>query len=355
MIVKDEADIIGRCLDSVLPLVDCAVLVDTGSTDGTQAIIRAKLDEYDVPGYVHSRPWVDFAHNRNEALEMLAPFALDYALMIDADEELVTSGPLVLGLDCYDIETRLDGLRYNRVQLFRNRPGFKWRGILHEYLELPEGATRGPLANAYVRSHRDGARGKNPAKYYDDACTLAGAYDAETDPALKARYLFYMAQSYRDAHVIDSAISAYERRAVLGGWSEEVYISILNVARLKEQYRPGSNAEILGAYMLAIKHSPKRLEAFHDAARFARKIEHFEIAVLLASACHLTPPAGALFVEKWIYDYGLKDEFAVASYWAGFPGVCEVVCRQILDRTGLPPEVRERVQRNLELSQQNGG
>ncbi|MGW8788902.1 glycosyltransferase, partial [Heyndrickxia sporothermodurans] len=38
MIVKNEASVIRRCLDSVRPLIDTWVIIDTGSTDGTQDI-----------------------------------------------------------------------------------------------------------------------------------------------------------------------------------------------------------------------------------------------------------------------------------------------------------------------------
>lgn len=36
MIVKNEEDILARCLDSVKELVDEIIIVDTGSTDGTK-------------------------------------------------------------------------------------------------------------------------------------------------------------------------------------------------------------------------------------------------------------------------------------------------------------------------------
>ncbi len=85
MIVKDEAPVIRRCLDSVRPLIDHWVIVDTGSTDGTQDIIREHLK--DLPGELHERPWRDFAHNRSEALALARPHA-DYSLIIDADDVL---------------------------------------------------------------------------------------------------------------------------------------------------------------------------------------------------------------------------------------------------------------------------
>ena len=85
MIVKNEAPVIRRCLDSVQPIVDYWVIVDTGSTDGAQDIIREHLR--DLPGELHERPWRDFAYNRSEALALARPHA-DYSLIIDADDVL---------------------------------------------------------------------------------------------------------------------------------------------------------------------------------------------------------------------------------------------------------------------------
>ena len=85
MIVKNEAPVICRCIDSVRPIIDYWVIVDTGSIDGTQDIIRQQLS--DLPGELHERPWRDFAYNRSEALE-LARGKSDYTLIIDADDSL---------------------------------------------------------------------------------------------------------------------------------------------------------------------------------------------------------------------------------------------------------------------------
>src|SRR5689334_12175011 len=116
MIVRNERTVIRRCLASVLPLIDYWVVVDTGSSDGTPEVVIDCLR--DVPGELFRRPWVDFAHNRNEALDY-AQGRGDYVFVIDADEVLeIDAGfrkSLLTG-DAYFLESRFSGLVYRRRQ-----------------------------------------------------------------------------------------------------------------------------------------------------------------------------------------------------------------------------------------------
>jgi Flp pilus assembly protein TadD len=78
MIVKNEAEHLGHCLDSVRGLVDEIIVVDTGSSDGTPALARGR------GASVHAFPWVgDFSAARNESL---AHATGDWVLVLDADE-----------------------------------------------------------------------------------------------------------------------------------------------------------------------------------------------------------------------------------------------------------------------------
>lgn len=72
MIVKDEEESIGAMLDSILPHVDRAVIVDTGSTDRTRKIILEKMKGRG-PGFnLIRRPWPgSFGVARQEALDAL--------------------------------------------------------------------------------------------------------------------------------------------------------------------------------------------------------------------------------------------------------------------------------------------
>jgi glycosyltransferase involved in cell wall biosynthesis len=80
MIVRNEAERLSGCLDSVRDLVDEMVILDTGSTDKTVAIAHSYGAT--VPFY----PWNDdFAAARNVALEHVTG---DWVLVLDADETL---------------------------------------------------------------------------------------------------------------------------------------------------------------------------------------------------------------------------------------------------------------------------
>ena len=70
MIVKNESHIIGdtlKCLIQKAPF-QYWVICDTGSTDGTQEIIKDALK--DIPGELHEVPWVDFGTNRTQVVDL---------------------------------------------------------------------------------------------------------------------------------------------------------------------------------------------------------------------------------------------------------------------------------------------
>ncbi len=78
MIVKNESETLDRCLSHARPHVDEIVIVDTGSTDGTQDIAKKYADVFD------EIEWPDsFAKARNYSLDLVTS---DYVLILDGDE-----------------------------------------------------------------------------------------------------------------------------------------------------------------------------------------------------------------------------------------------------------------------------
>lgn len=355
MIVKNEAHVIARCLKSVAPLVDYILIVDTGSSDGTQQAVRDFLAASGLPGEVVEEKWQNFAHNRSAALARLRKRpTIDYALMIDADEVLEFEpgfDPKAfrrgLTADLYDIKTVMGDTVYYRPQLSANRKPFFYKAVLHEYLECREPFSRDTATGFFNRPIQDSARNRNPRKYLDDAEALEKALASETDPFLVARYTFYMAQSLRDAGEPEKALAAYQKRVALGFWDQEIYISLLAAARLREQLGHPV-AETIDAYLAAHEAVPARLEALHGAARLCRLNSRNNQAYLLAKhGLSLPPPAHGLFIEQWVADYALLDEFSIAAYWAGHHAESVEACRRLLADPRTPGEHHARIRQNM--------
>lgn len=345
MIVKDEAPVIRRCLASLRSIIDHWLIVDTGSTDGTQDVIRTFMA--DLPGEVVERPWVDFGHNRTEALALARPRG-DYSLVMDADDELaLTPGFAMpdLTADSYGIDIVYGAITYRRTQLVRNALEWRYRGVLHEFLECPAATSAGHLP-ILMRINHEGRRSTDPQTYAKDAAILETALGRETDPFLIARYTFYLAQSQRDCGNREAAVAAYLRRAEMGFWEQEVFVALNEAARLMEALGRDTDV-VLATYRRASDVCPSRAEAAHGASRLCRYKSRFEEGLAIATAAlSRTAPADGLFVEAWIHAYGLLDELAVNAYWAGRYRECLTACDRLLREGHLPVEMRGRVETN---------
>ncbi len=362
MIVKNEASVIRRCLQSVLPLIDYWIVVDTGSIDGTQDIVREFL--HDMPGELHERPWIDFAHNRSDALA-LARHHGDYSLIIDADDVLELSPGFRLPFlkqDTVTIEIRNKERRYWRPQLVRNALPWRYVGVLHEFLScgmdgknhhiLPESRSQRRLPGAKIVMSEEGARRRlsGSDRFRRDAAVLEDALTTETDPFLISRYTFYLAQSHLDAGDKQEALAAYQQRAKLGGWDQEVFVSVYRSANLKADLG-FDDEDVIATYLQAHAICKTRAEALYGASRFCRIKERFQQGYDLAKrALQIRRPGDALFSEDWIYDYGLLDEYAVNAYWIGKYEECLKACRKILGLRSIPEDMRKRVQANAEFA-----
>jgi glycosyltransferase involved in cell wall biosynthesis len=90
MIVKNEANIIENTLMIIISKVpiDYWVISDTGSTDGTQDIIKSFFNFVGIKGELYEDKWVDFAYNRTKALEY-AYNKSKYLMVFDADDKII--------------------------------------------------------------------------------------------------------------------------------------------------------------------------------------------------------------------------------------------------------------------------
>jgi hypothetical protein len=349
MIVRNEAAIIERCLGSLLPFLDCYVILDTGSTDDTPAIIERFFAGHGIAGEVHLGRFIDFSASRNEALELAEASRLeyDYLLLIDADMELQVLDPQWkerLGEPFYSIRQH-NVLAYDNIRLVRRESGARYLGVTHEYLDTGgRGAPR--LEGVEMLDHACGANRVGKAER--DAALLRKGLEAEPD---NARYVFYLAQSWRDAGQLQEAYDTYGRRVAMGGWAEEQFIAQLEKGRLAIALaRPEEVVvrDLLDAFDLR----PSRAEPLHSLAVYFRQASKWGRAYLFARmGSQIACPGDRLFLHQAVYEWMLLDELAVAAYWVGQYRESQRACEAILDKAHLGAELdadtRHRVNQNL--------
>lgn len=351
MIVKDESHIIRRCLDSVCGLVDYWVIVDTGSTDGTQQLIQEIMA--DIPGELHARPWLDFGHNRSESLS-LATGKADYSLIMDADDYLSCSKGINLhnlNQPYYHLHIKDGNTEFYRIQLVDNQYRWYYKGVLHEYItcdQVPSAVREIRLPGVVVHSTREGSRSQDRGKYLRDAEILERGLRQEPD---NSRYMFYLAQSYRDAADHDNAIDRYQRRVVMGGWWEEVFYSLYQIGTIR-MARGDAWPEVVDALLEAFNYAPHRAEPLYDIARNYRLQKKWPLAYHFAHwGLSIAYPANdRLFVARDVYQWRMQDEAAIAAYWTGRYQESLSLNRLLLDSNALPADQRQRVQQNLQYA-----
>lgn len=359
MIVKNEAHVIQRCLDSVKRLLDYVLIVDTGSDDGTPEVINNWLKENNMTGEVVYESWKNFAYNRTFALQKLREKTdIDYAFMIDADEILVFEEDFDVmkfktQIDCeiYDIVTNMNGFTYNRPTMTSNKRLSKYEGVVHEFLSFDDGScTRDTARGFHNYPIQDSARNRSSDKFLKDAELLEQALSGELTEWFRSRYTFYLAQCYRDGGVPDLALKNYLIRAEQGFWHEEVYMSLYSAAGLMKQLNYDKE-KILQTYMRAYESCSNRGEALHSAIQYCRINGMNQQGYIIGKhAINLTYPEGSLFSEKYVYDYAILDEFSIVAFWAGHFEESKIACERLLSEGKIPQHYVDRVKSNLQFA-----
>jgi SAM-dependent methyltransferase/tetratricopeptide (TPR) repeat protein len=343
MIVRNEAHIIHELLDTVAPFITSWVIVDTGSTDGTQDVIRARMADLGIPGELHERPWRNFGHNRSEALA-LAQGHGDYIWVIDADD-LVVGIPDFSRLTADGCSLRYGdatGFNYWRRQLFRDGMPWGYQGVVHEYSTCDVSHVDQRLEGDYhIESRRLGGRNQDSQKYARDAELLLA--EVQRNPS-DGRSVFYLAQSYYDLGDFARARDWYGRRSQMGGWDEEIYVAMLRYAdSMSELGEPWPDVQ--DAYLRAWEFRPIRAEALFTIAYHCRTNKRYQLGYMFAkqAAAIPLPQNDILFVGGDVHAWRALDEQAVCASWIGKYDEAVALFGYLLAGTDLPAEHRARV------------
>jgi GR25 family glycosyltransferase involved in LPS biosynthesis len=158
----------------------------------------------------------------------------------------------------------------------------------------------------------------------------------------------------RAAEFIDAAFDEMRRygsqQPVHKDERDKTFVTLYSAARqMQAAGRPFE--EVIAAYEHASNAAPHRAEALHAASSLCREhgknAEGHEYA---RRGLEIPLPADGLYLEPWVYDYGLLDELSVNAYWDGHYQDSLEACLRLLSEGKMPSDMHGRVAKNTQFS-----
>jgi glycosyltransferase involved in cell wall biosynthesis len=363
MLVKNEAHNITAALESVYKYIDYAVIMDTGSTDGTQKIISEYLLGRIHFEIIQDNNWLGFGAMRTKLLHRASDKAT-YLLILDGDNIFHYPGydrlP-ELHADAYYITKMYGTMEVPLLMLFKSSLNWEYEGVVHEYPVCRDNpsAISVTLPNASIIEvdKSEGRPERTQLHYINDALLIDRELVNNQDipDHLRNRYSFYLGQSYKDAGWYDRAITAYKGVAYTqGGWIEQRYIAMLTIARLLRDKQRAPSDNVTGWLFQAVNLMPHRLEAAYELMAILNEQQQFHISRAIGGLVevaheHNQEPV-LLFVERDIYEWKFYDVYSLACYYAGDYEAALMVFGTI-DLTTVPIDQLTRLKENEQFFQ----
>lgn len=276
MIVKNEEDVLSRCLETIKDLVEEIIIVDTGSTDSTVDIAKKYTSN------IHYFTWNDnFADARNYAFSKATK---EYIMWLDADdvlsdeeqnklsklkEQLNHSVDMVMMN--YNVAFDSQGnptFSYNRERLVRRDKEYHWIGAIHEIMEPKGNILYSDISVSHKKLHPT-----DP----DRNLRIFEKLLSEGKP-LDARQQFYYARELSYHQRFQDAIEVLNQFLREGkGWIENNISACMDLAGY---YRAiGQNEKILPSLFRSFEYDPPRAEVCCEIGKYFFEKEDFQQSI----------------------------------------------------------------------------
>lgn len=206
MILRDEEETLGRCLQSVHDLVEEIIIVDTGSIDKTKAIaleFGAKIYDFE---------WIDdFSAARNYSFSKASQ---EYIFWLDADDVMLEEDRKKFIKLKATLDPRVDVvmMRYNlgvdeegnaastyyRERLLKRVRNFRWNDPIHEYMILKGNIINTDIGITHKKLHGRSSRNLN----------IFEKMISEGKELSHRNYFYYARELFRNGY-FDEAIKYY--------------------------------------------------------------------------------------------------------------------------------------------------
>ena len=317
MVVDKHTAHLEETLESVKELIDYVSIVDQGSPQGTQELVKTFLEKNGIRGKIESDlKGVDETIDPDSAALLIAKkrltdegFSLDHTFLLTLKaNQILNQQPSfrkeLLKSDAYLVREKSSEFSSYQIHLLRaSLPWKKKGGTLYGYWTH----ARGPFETAAVlRDWTINDRHEtHPEEIEKDLKLVAEALKEEPD---NEHLLFYLARLNQLQHHYEKAIQVYQDRIAFGGNPEEVWCSKQMMGECYEAL--GQWERALPSYMEAFQHNINRAEPLYRLARYYRSKGHTGLAHLFAkrAATILYPSEQNLFINDPVYDYLIDEE-----------------------------------------------
>lgn len=200
MIVKNAGKGFGRILEKNIPFIDRWTILDTGSTDGTQEVIRSVLGTR-VRGQLYEEPFVDFGTSRNRALE-LAGDVCKFTVMLD--DTYYFTGDIRDFLnevrsdqfaDSFSLYINSADVQYASNRLIKSQRKLRYKFKIHEVIDERDNVTVIiPPERAQIHDEQNDYMQERTTKR--KALDLRLLRESIQEEPENPRHWYYMAQTY---------------------------------------------------------------------------------------------------------------------------------------------------------------
>jgi len=341
-IMKNEAHVITRMLDSIKTIVDIVCLVDTGSTDNTIEVVKNWGIQNNIETHVFERAFDNFENSRNYSIQVARGVTKDrgndyWGFWLDADETieiLPTFNKAGINKDLYMFNTYINVMKYTRNECYKLDKPFRFYGPVHEFIVCDDkNITSGLMDGINVRVQMDGGswKGNIPEKYKSHAFVLEKYID---DNRQDPRWIFYTAQSYHDSACLPDnreeneerlrrSMKYYKERISRNdGYPEETFYS---------QYRVGTIMRALeepwiltlNEFLKAYSMDPLRAEPIKAIIDYYLAVGEWHNAYLFSKFAKINfhqrnpYPQRLLFVDESLYIWKLLEVHAASCFYTG--------------------------------------
>lgn len=311
IMVKNEENFI---IPTLLPFfeggVDNFLVLDTGSTDKTVAVVQQFFASHpSIKGYIFEEPFIDFAASRNKALQLADLHFPEIPFFFMPDAEWYIHNVQGLLNFClhelhtktltYLIKIRIEHKNHYQARLIRAHSGVTFIGKIHEILE---GERHAKIPDTTYITFFPSLKGlqKSKERWRQDKKILMQEY--LQDPG-NSRTVFYLAQTYECLEEWCKALKYYIVRTHMRGWQEEKYMANYRAACLLHYYFNDWDRAFY-YYIQSYVHDARRAEPLiHIAHHFLIGNNIYRAYIYAKEACGMPYPAdNILFIDDYLYN-----------------------------------------------------